>query len=69
WAHTLEFVPGNIRTLNRAQRRVLLRCTCEYRAVSEAATNVIASTPPADFWQRRGGVRPETGLRGTHGRQ
>ncbi|KAE9525570.1 hypothetical protein AGLY_014097, partial [Aphis glycines] len=49
WAHTLELVPGNVRTLNRGQRRVLLRCVCAYRTVSEAATNVIASTPPADL--------------------
>ncbi|XP_060881917.1 uncharacterized protein LOC132953542 [Metopolophium dirhodum] len=49
WAHTLELVPGNVRTLNRAQRKVLLRCACAYRTVSEAATNVIASTPPADL--------------------
>jgi len=49
WAHTLVYVPGNVRTLNRAQRRVLLRCVCAYRTVSAAATNVIASTPPADL--------------------
>ncbi|XP_022161493.1 uncharacterized protein LOC111027430 [Myzus persicae] len=49
WAQTLEIVPGNVRTLNRAQRRVLLRCVCAYRTVSEAATNVISSTPPADL--------------------
>ncbi|XP_060881080.1 uncharacterized protein LOC132952706 [Metopolophium dirhodum] len=49
WAHTLEFVPENVRTLNRAQRKVLLRCACAYRTVSEAATNVNASTPPADL--------------------
>lgn len=49
WAHTLEIVPGNVRTLNIAQRKVLLRCACAYRTVSEAATNVIASTPPADL--------------------
>ncbi|KAL4083919.1 hypothetical protein QTP88_029235 [Uroleucon formosanum] len=36
-------------TLNRAQRKVLLRCICAYRTVSKAATNVIASTPPADL--------------------
>lgn len=52
WAHTLELVPGNVRALNRAQRRVLLRCVCAYRTVSEAATNVIASTPPADLLAR-----------------
>ncbi|CAI6360923.1 unnamed protein product [Macrosiphum euphorbiae] len=70
WAHTLEIVPGNVRTLNRAQRRVLLRCACAYRTVSEAATNVIASTPPADllakeretvFDQRRGPAAPTAG--------
>jgi len=49
WAHTLEFVPGNVRTLNRAQRRVLLRCACAYRTVSKVAKNVITSTPPADL--------------------
>ncbi|KAL4123012.1 hypothetical protein QTP88_015245 [Uroleucon formosanum] len=49
WAHTLELVPGNVQTLNRAQRKVLLRCICAYRTVSKAATNVIASTPPADL--------------------
>jgi len=70
WAHTLEIVPGNVRTLNRAQRRVLLRCACAYRTVSEAATNVIASTPPADllakerktvFDRRRGPAAPTAG--------
>jgi len=69
WAHTLELVPGNVRTLNRAQRRVLLRCVCAYRTVSEAATNVIASTPPADllakereavYDRRRNPVSPTT---------
>lgn len=49
WAYTLDLVPGSVRILNRAQRKVLLRCVCAYRTVSEAATNVIASTPPADL--------------------
>ncbi|CAI6370065.1 unnamed protein product [Macrosiphum euphorbiae] len=70
WAHTLEIVPGNVRTLNRAQRRVLLRCACAYRTVSEAATDVIASTPPADllakeretvFDRRQGPAAPTAG--------
>jgi len=52
WAHTLDLVPGNVRLLNKTQRRVLLRCTCAYRTVSEAALNVLSSTPPADLLAR-----------------
>ncbi|XP_022161705.1 uncharacterized protein LOC111027614 [Myzus persicae] len=70
WDHKLEIVPVNVRTLNRAQRRVLLRCACAYRTVSETATNVIASTLPADllakereavFDRRRAPVAPTAG--------
>ncbi|XP_022172379.1 uncharacterized protein LOC111035161 [Myzus persicae] len=43
------FVPGNVLTLNRAQRRVLLQCACAYRTAFKVATNVIASAPPADL--------------------
>lgn len=49
WAHTLEVVPANARAINRAQRSVLLRSICGYRTVSEVATNILASTPPADL--------------------
>lgn len=49
WAHTLEVVPVNARAINRAQRNALLRSICAYRTVSEVATNILASTPPADL--------------------
>lgn len=52
WAHTLDVVPGNVKLLNKSQRKVLLRKTCAYRTVSEAATNVLAGTPPADLLAR-----------------
>ncbi|CAI6354337.1 unnamed protein product [Macrosiphum euphorbiae] len=45
----MDIVPGNVRLLNRAQRRVLLRSICAYRTVSELAVNTIAATPPADL--------------------
>jgi len=65
WAQTLDVVPGNVKELNKSQRKVLLRKTCAYRTLSEAATTVIAGTPPADllarereaeFLSRRSGV-------------
>jgi len=52
WAHTLDVAPGNVKLLNRSQRKVLLRKTCAYRTVSEAATNVLAGIPPADLLAR-----------------
>ncbi|XP_050064771.1 uncharacterized protein LOC126553675 [Aphis gossypii] len=51
-AHTLDLVPGNVRLLNKTQRKVLLRCMCAYRKVSEAALNVLSSTLPADLLAR-----------------
>ncbi|KAE9543668.1 hypothetical protein AGLY_002064 [Aphis glycines] len=52
WTHTLDVVPGNVKLLNRSQRKVLLRKTCAYRTVSEAAMNVLAGTPQADLLAR-----------------
>jgi len=49
WADTLDLVPANVKSINKVQRKVLLRRTCAYRTVSEAAINVIAATPPADL--------------------
>ncbi|CAI6363639.1 unnamed protein product [Macrosiphum euphorbiae] len=52
WAHTLDLIPGNVKLLNKTQRKILLRCTCAYRTVSGVAANVLASTPPADLLAR-----------------
>lgn len=52
WAHTLDLVPGNVKILNKTQRKVLLRKVCAYRTVSEAATCVIAGIAPADLIAR-----------------
>lgn len=52
WAHTLKYTPANCRTINRVQRKVLLRYICAYRTVSETAANVLSSTPPADLLAR-----------------
>lgn len=49
WAGTLEFIPENVRQLNKSQRKVLLRSICGYRTVSEVAVGVLSSTPPADL--------------------
>jgi len=40
WAHTLDVVPGNDKSLNRTQRKVLLRCTSAYLRVSIQCTLV-----------------------------
>jgi hypothetical protein len=53
WAHTLDVVPANVKVINKVQRKVLLRLTCAYRTVSEAAANLIAATPPADLLARQ----------------
>jgi len=52
WAPVLDFTLGNVKLLNRTQRRVLLRKICAYRTVSEAATNVLAGIPSADLLAR-----------------
>jgi len=52
WAHTLDLSPANAKIINKVQRKVLLRKTCAHRTVSEAATKVIAATPPADLLAR-----------------
>lgn len=52
WAHTLNVVHGNVKILNKTQRKVLLRKVCAYRTVSEATTCVIAGIPPADLLAR-----------------
>jgi len=48
----MDLAPANAKIINKVQRKVLLRKTCVYRTVSEAATNVIAATPPADLLGR-----------------
>jgi len=67
WAHTLQLIPGNVKMLNKTQRKILLRCACAYRTVSGAAANVLAATPPADllaaeresmFYRGEGGPTP-----------
>jgi len=72
WAHTLEFVPGNVAHINRVQRKALLRSICAYRTVSGTATNILAGVPPADllarersmvFQGRRSGRIPDTAPR------
>jgi hypothetical protein len=52
WADTLDYVPKNVKILNQAQRKVLLRRICAYRTVSEVATNILSSTPLADIIAR-----------------
>ncbi|CAI6357877.1 unnamed protein product [Macrosiphum euphorbiae] len=52
WAPTLDFTNGNVKLLNRTQRRVLLRKIWAYRTVSEAATKVLAGIPLADLLAR-----------------
>jgi len=52
WAHSLDFSPGNVKLLNRTQRKVLLRKIYAYSTVFEAATSVIAGIPPAHLLAR-----------------
>jgi len=52
WAHTLEYVPGNVKAINRVQRKALLRSICAYRTVSETAANILSGAPPADLLAR-----------------
>jgi len=72
WAHTLEYVPGNVAHINRVQRKALLRSICAYRTVSETAANMLSGVPPADllaqersmvFQGRRSGQIPDTAPR------
>lgn len=51
WGHTLDLIPGNVKLLNKTQRKILLRVTCAYSTVSGVAANVLSSTRPADLWQ------------------
>lgn len=52
WAHTLEYVPGNVAHINRVQRKALLRSICAYRTISETAANILSGVSPADLLPR-----------------
>ncbi|XP_025207240.1 uncharacterized protein LOC112603056 [Melanaphis sacchari] len=69
WACTLDLIPANVSQLNRPQRKVLIRSICGYRTISEAASNVIRSTPPADLLPREREAQFEKRRFGRHGQE